>query len=90
VVGAYILAGELKECGGDYAAAFERYEAAMREFTSEAQKMAEGVSWFIPATRLKLWLSSRIWSLMPESTMRKLMIEQPARIASLVQVKDYC
>jgi hypothetical protein len=46
--------------------------------SSEAQKLAEGVNWFIPATRLKLWMGSRMWSLMPQSTMRKLMIEQPA------------
>jgi 2-polyprenyl-6-methoxyphenol hydroxylase-like FAD-dependent oxidoreductase len=89
IVGAYLLAGELKEANGDYAAAFARYEAAMRGFTTEAQKLAEGVSWFIPATRLKLWFSSRMWSMMPESTMRKLMVEQPTRIANMVALKDY-
>lgn len=89
IVGAYVLAGELKEANGDYAAAFARYEAAMRQFTEEAQKMAEGVSWFIPATRLKLWFSSKMWSLMPQSTMRKLMVEQPAKIANMVELKDY-
>ena len=89
MVGAYVLAGELEEANGNYAAAFARYESMMRKFVDEAQKMAEGVSWFIPATRLKLWLSSRMWSLMPQSTMRKLMVEQPAKIANLVQIKDY-
>jgi 2-polyprenyl-6-methoxyphenol hydroxylase-like FAD-dependent oxidoreductase len=89
MVGAYVLAGELKTAGGDYAGAFARYEAAMREFVSEAQKMAEGVSWFIPKTRLKLWMSKRLWSWMPQSTMHKLMIEQPTRVASLVELKTY-
>ena len=89
IVGAYVLAGELREANGDYAAAFAKYEATMREFAVEAQKLAEGVSWFIPANRLKLWLSSRMWSMMSEKTMRKLMVEQPARIANLVQIKDY-
>lgn len=89
VVGAYVLAGELKEANGDYAGAFARYEATMRAFTVEAQKMAEGVSWFIPATRLKLWLSSKMWSMMPQSTMRKLMVEQPTKIANMVTLKDY-
>src|ERR1700744_3799469 len=89
MVGAYVLAGELEEANGNYAAAFARYESMMRKFADEAQKMAEGVSWFIPTTRLKLWLSSRMWSLMPQSTMRKLMVEQPAKIADLVQIKDY-
>jgi 2-polyprenyl-6-methoxyphenol hydroxylase-like FAD-dependent oxidoreductase len=89
IVGAYVLAGELKLAGDDYAAAFARYESTMRGFTTEAQKLAEGVSWFIPETRLKLWFSKKLWSWMPKSTMRKLMIEQPAKIAGMVQIKDY-
>ena len=89
IVGAYVLAGEMKEANGDYAAAFVRYEATMRKFVSEAQKMAEGVSWFIPHTRMKLWFSKKMWSLMPQSTMQKLMIEQPAKIANIVEIKDY-
>jgi 2-polyprenyl-6-methoxyphenol hydroxylase-like FAD-dependent oxidoreductase len=89
IVGAYVLAGELHADGGNYAAAFSRYEAAMRPFVTEAQKMAEGVSWFIPQTWIKLWLSKKMWSLMPQSTMRKVMIEQPNQIASMVQLKDY-
>jgi 2-polyprenyl-6-methoxyphenol hydroxylase-like FAD-dependent oxidoreductase len=89
MIGAYVLAGELYANGDAYATAFSQYEAAMRPFVAEAQKMAEGVSWFIPETRMKLWLSKKMWSLMPQSTMRKLMIEQPNRVASMVQLKDY-
>jgi 2-polyprenyl-6-methoxyphenol hydroxylase-like FAD-dependent oxidoreductase len=89
IVGAYVLAGELKLAGGNYADAFANYEAAMRGFVTEAQKLAEGVSWFIPETRLKLWFSKKLWSWMPQSTLRKLMIEQPAKIASMVQIKEY-
>jgi 2-polyprenyl-6-methoxyphenol hydroxylase-like FAD-dependent oxidoreductase len=48
MVGAYLLAWELRAAGGDYASAFAKYEGAMREFVSEAQKMAESVEWFIP------------------------------------------
>jgi 2-polyprenyl-6-methoxyphenol hydroxylase-like FAD-dependent oxidoreductase len=88
-VGAYLLAGELKDSDGNYAKAFSNYEATMRGFVIEAQKMAESVSWFIPQTRFKLWFSKKLWSWMPESTMRKLMIEQPAQIANMVTVKDY-
>jgi 2-polyprenyl-6-methoxyphenol hydroxylase-like FAD-dependent oxidoreductase len=89
MVGAYLLAYELRACGGDYTSAFAKYERAMREFVSEAQKMAEGVSWFIPQTKLKLWFSIKFWSWMPQSTLRKLMIEQPARIANLVDLTKY-
>ncbi len=89
MVGAYVLAGEMYANGDAHAAAFAQYEAAMRPFVTEAQKMAQGVSWFIPQTRMKLWLSKKMWSLMPRSTMRKLMVEQPNKIASMVQLKDY-
>jgi hypothetical protein len=51
--------------------------------------MAEGVSWFIPQTKLKLWFSIKFWSWMPQSTLRKLMIEQPAKIANLVDLTKY-
>lgn len=89
VVGAYVLAGELKKAGDDIEAAFARYERAMRGFVSAAQKMADGVSWFIPQTRMKLWFSKAMWSWMPQSTMRMLMVEQPQKVASMVTLKDY-
>jgi 2-polyprenyl-6-methoxyphenol hydroxylase-like FAD-dependent oxidoreductase len=89
IVGAYVLAGELHATPEDYAAAFARYEAIMRPFVTEAQKLADGVSWFIPQTRMKLWLSKKLWSWMPQSTLRKLMVEQPSQIASIVQIKEY-
>jgi 2-polyprenyl-6-methoxyphenol hydroxylase-like FAD-dependent oxidoreductase len=89
MVGAYVLAGEMHASGDAYAVAFSQYETAMRPFVTEAQKMAEGVSWFIPQTRMKLWFSKKMWSLMPQSTMRKLMVEQPNQIAGMVQLKDY-
>jgi 2-polyprenyl-6-methoxyphenol hydroxylase-like FAD-dependent oxidoreductase len=89
MVGAYVLAGEMYANGDEYAMAFSQYEKPLRPFVTEAQKMAEGVSWFIPQTRMKLWFSKKMWSLMPQSTMRKLMVEQPNQIASMVQFKDY-
>jgi 2-polyprenyl-6-methoxyphenol hydroxylase-like FAD-dependent oxidoreductase len=90
IIGAYVLAGELKTTPDDHSAAFARYEATMRKFVAEAQELAVGgVGWFIPQTRAKLWMSKRLWSWMPQSTMRRLMIEQPTRIASIVQPKEY-
>jgi 2-polyprenyl-6-methoxyphenol hydroxylase-like FAD-dependent oxidoreductase len=89
VVGAYVLAGELRATPDDYPNSFARYEAVMRPFVTEAQKMAEGASWFIPQTRIKLWFSKKMWSWMPQSTMRKLMVEQPSKIASMVKLDSY-
>lgn len=89
VTGAYTLAGELRAAGGDYASAFKRYEAAMRPFVAEAQKLAESAEWFIPKTRLRLFLSRRLWSWLPQSTLRQLMIDEPNRIADLAPLQLY-
>jgi 2-polyprenyl-6-methoxyphenol hydroxylase-like FAD-dependent oxidoreductase len=89
MIGAYVLAGELKQAGDDYASAFASYQAQMREFVTEAQKMANGVSWFIPQTRFKHWFSRKMWSWLPQSTLKQLMIDQPAKVASLVTLKNY-
>lgn len=88
VVGAYVLAGEMHTNCDAHATAFSQYEKVMRPFVTEAQKMAEGVSWFIPQTRMKLWFSKKMRSLMPRSTIRKWLIEQPNQIASMVQLND--
>jgi 2-polyprenyl-6-methoxyphenol hydroxylase-like FAD-dependent oxidoreductase len=87
--GRFVLASELKAAEGDHATAFSHYQSRMRGFVSEAQKMADSVGWFIPRTRLKLWLSKRLWAWMPQATLRELMIEQPAKVASMVALKDH-
>lgn len=90
IMGAYTLAGELRKAGDDHAAAFANYEAAMRPFVAEAQKMAQdSVEWFAPRSRFRLWLSRKLWSWMPKSTLKELMIEQPARVANMIPLRDY-
>ena len=42
VVGGYVLAGELKKAGGDYAVAFPRYEQVMRGYVEQNQAIALG------------------------------------------------
>jgi 2-polyprenyl-6-methoxyphenol hydroxylase-like FAD-dependent oxidoreductase len=37
---AYMLAGELRDCGGDYGAAFPRYEQRLRPFLKRKQLSA--------------------------------------------------
>jgi 2-polyprenyl-6-methoxyphenol hydroxylase-like FAD-dependent oxidoreductase len=90
IMGAYTLAGELRKAGDDYTSAFASYEAILRPFVMEAQKMAQGsVEWFVPRSRLKLWFSRKLWSWMPKNTLKELMIDQPAKVASIVPLKDY-
>jgi 2-polyprenyl-6-methoxyphenol hydroxylase-like FAD-dependent oxidoreductase len=48
---AYVLAGELGQCDGDYAAAFARYEARMGPFLKQKQASAERfIAAFAPRT----------------------------------------
>ena len=89
VVGAYILAGELKEADGDYTLAFARYEEQMRGFVAAAQQLAEGADWFVPETRFKLWVSRIVWKILPYTPWKNMMIEMPMKVANSVCLKDY-
>ena len=88
VVGAYVLAGELKQSEGDYAGAFAKYEIRMRAFVTEAQKLAGSADWFVPRTRWKFWLSQRLWTILPRSFWEKVMIELPGKMARMVPIED--
>src|SRR5690606_7211863 len=55
LVGAYGLAGELAEAGGDHRRAFAGYEEAMRDFVRRNQKIAHsGIDFLLPASRTGL------------------------------------
>ncbi len=89
VVGAYILAGELYEANGDFLPAYARYESAMRTFVDKCQKLADGIDWFIPTTRIKLWWSQQIWKILPYTPWKNIMIEMPAKIAGSISLNNY-
>lgn len=89
MVGAYVLAGELKEADGDYRIAFARYEALMRDFARQCQKLAEGADWFVPRTRWKLWLSTQMWRMLPYTPWKNMMIDVPVKIGNSIRLKDY-
>jgi 2-polyprenyl-6-methoxyphenol hydroxylase-like FAD-dependent oxidoreductase len=89
VVGAYILAGELKEAAGKHAIAFARYEALMREYVARCQKLAEGADWFVPRRRWKLWLSTQMWRILPYTPWKNMMIEIPLKTAKSISLNDY-
>jgi 2-polyprenyl-6-methoxyphenol hydroxylase-like FAD-dependent oxidoreductase len=90
VVGAYILAGELAQAGGDYVLAFERYESLMRSFVDQCQKIADGgTDWFVPRTPFRLWLSNQMWKILPYTPWKNMMIEAPLKIGNSIHLKDY-
>lgn len=89
IIGAYILAGELKEANGDHSIAFNRYEEQMRGFVNNCQQMAEGIEWFIPTTRFRFWMSNLFWKILPHTPWKNMMIEMPLKVANSITLKEY-
>ena len=89
-VGSYILAGELAEAGGDFRAAFERYESRMRSYVDGCQKLADGASgWFIPDSKFKGRLMVAAYRLLPYTPWAGLMTSIPMKCANAIELKDY-
>jgi 2-polyprenyl-6-methoxyphenol hydroxylase-like FAD-dependent oxidoreductase len=56
MVGAYILAGELKDAKGNYKTAFERYESIFKPFIEDKQKKAQSFAKsFVPQSKFGIW-----------------------------------
>jgi len=65
MIGARVLAGELKAAGGDHRAAFARYEARLRSFIAGKQRAAERFAGaFAPRTSLGLALRNQLTRLL--------------------------
>jgi 2-polyprenyl-6-methoxyphenol hydroxylase-like FAD-dependent oxidoreductase len=61
MMGAYILAGELKVALGDHQRAFQEYERVFRPVVTQGQKMAgTGAKILIPGTPLGLWIRNHL------------------------------
>src|SRR5438552_2977045 len=61
MMGAYILAGELKVALGDHQRAFPQYERAFRPvITQEQKKAGSGAKFLVPGTRLGLWVQTHL------------------------------
>jgi 2-polyprenyl-6-methoxyphenol hydroxylase-like FAD-dependent oxidoreductase len=65
MVGAYILAGELKMAEGDYTVAFKKYEDELRVLVEQKQEAARSLADdFVPATPFKLWVRNTMSGLL--------------------------
>jgi 2-polyprenyl-6-methoxyphenol hydroxylase-like FAD-dependent oxidoreductase len=61
MMGAYILAGELKVALGDHQRAFPQYEQAFRPVVTQEQKKAvSNAKFLVPATPLGLWVQTHL------------------------------
>ncbi len=65
MMGAYILAGELKVALGDHQRAFPQYERVFRPVVRQEQKKAaSGARFLVPETRLGLWVQNHLGPLL--------------------------
>ncbi|MEV8635031.1 FAD-dependent monooxygenase [Streptosporangium sp. NPDC051023] len=85
VVGAYVLAGELAEAGGDHRIAFPGYEEAFRGYAKVARQGSAG-PFLAPATpariRMRNWMFKR-------RLLLAMMLKMTDRFATGIDLKDY-
>lgn len=91
LVGAYVLAGELKAAHGDYARTFVAYEQEMRKFVEKNQKIGLMVSGsMIESSNFKIFLRNltlRVPSFM--ALQFKMISKMIAKAANGIELKDY-
>lgn len=94
LVGAYVLAGELKATVGDYGRAYALYEQELRPYVERnltlGQKMAKEM---VPDSQTQLWFRNQMMRLLPYLPWKGLItkgILQPLReAANAITLKDY-
>jgi 2-polyprenyl-6-methoxyphenol hydroxylase-like FAD-dependent oxidoreductase len=90
LVGAYVLAGELKAAAGDHRRAFVRYEEEMREYVKQGQKLAKGNAiGLIPRSRLQIWLRNHTIRMLPYMPWKGLITGGVQKAANAITLKDY-
>ncbi|MBI1341920.1 MAG: hypothetical protein GC171_03185 [Terrimonas sp.] len=77
MVGAYILAGELKQANGNYKIAFEQYQHIFKPFIDKKQKAAQSFAKsFVPKTNFGIWQRNFALKLMSLPFVSKLIFNQ--------------
>jgi 2-polyprenyl-6-methoxyphenol hydroxylase-like FAD-dependent oxidoreductase len=90
LVGAYVLAGELKAAGGDHLRAFAHYEEEMREYVEQGQKLAKGnATGLIPRSRLQIRIRNQVIRMLPYLPWRGLIAGGVQKAANAIMLKDY-
>ncbi|MEO8883408.1 MAG: FAD-dependent monooxygenase [Devosia sp.] len=66
VVGAYILAHELRAANGDHQLAFAQYQKKMRPFVDASQALAmKATGGFVPTSKFMIWVRNMFMKLIP-------------------------
>ncbi|MFG2071350.1 FAD-dependent monooxygenase [Nonomuraea maritima] len=85
MVGAYVLAGELVEAGGDHRAAFAAYERHMRPYAKIAENGNAG-PFMAPPTKARMWARNLMFR---SSFLLRMMIKIGNSYATDIVLKDY-
>ena len=95
VLGAYVLAGELAEAGGDHEKAFPAYEREMIDIVRQSRAFALGAAkTLIPSSKLGVWgllQGARLVSALPAGVSRALakLNDKGVRMHDSMPIKDY-
>ncbi len=90
LVGAYVLAGEIKNAGDDYAKGFANYEQAMRDFVAVNQKSAAtSGKQFIPTSDFARWFGDVNIKLLPKMPWRDAMVKMFREPFDAIILKQY-
>jgi 2-polyprenyl-6-methoxyphenol hydroxylase-like FAD-dependent oxidoreductase len=96
VVGAYVLAGELKAAGGDPTRAFGSYEAQMGGFVRRSRSIGpSSMRTLIPRTPRQVWLATQVLRLVPRlpATLQRRLAASlqagPARALESITLQHY-
>lgn len=77
MVGAYILAGELKLANGNYKPAFAQYENIFKPFIDKKQKSAQSFAKsFVPKSNFSIWLRNQVFKLMSFPLLTNMLFNQ--------------
>lgn len=88
MVGAYILAGELKQANGNYQTAFKAYQDIFEPFMRKKQKAARAFAKsFVPKSNFGIWLRNVAFKMMSLPFISKLALNQFKD--SELKLKDY-
>lgn len=88
IVGAYILAGELKQANGDYKTAFQQYQNTLKPFIEKKQRAAQiFAKSFVPKSNFGIGFRNFAFNLMSMPLFSKLFLDQFKDKG--LQLKDY-
>jgi 2-polyprenyl-6-methoxyphenol hydroxylase-like FAD-dependent oxidoreductase len=86
VVGAYILAHELRDNPDDHEAAFASYQRKLQPFVNGSQTLAKkAVGGFVPKGRFSIWMRNLVMKLMPLMPV-EMMLKETYAVANAISI----